>query len=100
MVESSAEVIALADRRQAGHRGAVGGRAAGRRDPSRHRRRRGPDGGLRRGGRERGARVTPRAATFGVFFLNGAMIGIWVAQIPFVQDRLDLSKGTLGLALL
>jgi Major Facilitator Superfamily len=44
--------------------------------------------------------VTPRAATFGAFFLNGAMIGTWVAQIPFVQDRLEVSKSTIGFALL
>ena len=44
--------------------------------------------------------MTPRAATFSVFFLNGAMIGTWVAQIPFVQERLDVSKATIGLALL
>jgi MFS family permease len=44
--------------------------------------------------------VTPRAATFGVFFVNGAAIGVWVAQIPFVQHRFDLSKSTLGLILL
>jgi predicted MFS family arabinose efflux permease len=44
--------------------------------------------------------VTARAATFGVFFLNGAMIGTWVGQIPFVQERLDVSKSTIGLALL
>ena len=44
--------------------------------------------------------MSARAATFGVFFVNGAAIGVWVAQIPFVQDRFDLSKGTLGLILL
>jgi MFS transporter len=44
--------------------------------------------------------MTPRAATFSVFFLNGAMIGTWVAQIPFVQERLDVSKATIGLTLL
>ena len=44
--------------------------------------------------------MTPRWATFGCFFLNGAMIGTWVAQIPFVQERLDISKATIGLALL
>jgi predicted MFS family arabinose efflux permease len=44
--------------------------------------------------------VTARWATFGSFFLNGAMIGTWVAQIPFVQDRLEISKATIGLALL
>jgi hypothetical protein len=35
-----------------------------------------------------------------VFFVNGAAIGVWVAQIPFVQDRFDLSKSALGLILL
>lgn len=44
--------------------------------------------------------MTPRAATFSAFFLNGAMIGTWVAQIPFVQERLDVSKSTIGLSLL
>jgi predicted MFS family arabinose efflux permease len=44
--------------------------------------------------------MTPRAATFLVFFLNGAMIGTWVGNIPFVQERLDVSKGTIGIALL
>jgi predicted MFS family arabinose efflux permease len=44
--------------------------------------------------------LTPRWATFGAFFLNGAMIGTWVGQIPFVQDRLDVSKATIGLVLL
>ena len=39
--------------------------------------------------------MTPRAATFLVFFLNGAMIGTWVGTIPFVQERLDVSKGTI-----
>ncbi len=28
------------------------------------------------------------------------MIGTWVGQIPFVQERLDVSKATIGLALL
>jgi MFS family permease len=44
--------------------------------------------------------VTPRLATIGVFFVNGAAVGAWVAQIPFVKDRFDLSTGTLGLILL
>jgi fucose permease len=44
--------------------------------------------------------VTPRAATFGVFFVNGAAVGTWAAQIPYVQDRFDFSKSTLGLVLL
>jgi MFS family permease len=44
--------------------------------------------------------VTPRAATAAIFFANGVMIGTWVAHIPAVQDRLDVSKSTIGLALL
>lgn len=44
--------------------------------------------------------MSPRTATFGVFFVNGAAIGVWVAQIPFVQDRFELAKSTLGLILL
>ena len=44
--------------------------------------------------------MSPRSATFGAFFLNGAMIGTWVAQIPFLQERLDVSKSTIGLSLL
>ena len=35
-----------------------------------------------------------------MFFVNGAAIGVWVAQIPFVQHRFDLAKSTLGLILL
>ncbi len=44
--------------------------------------------------------MTPRVATFGVFLVNGAIIGTWVGHIPWVQDRFDLGKGTLGLILL
>ena len=44
--------------------------------------------------------MSARTATFGVFFVNGAAIGVWVAQIPFVQERFDLAKSTLGLILL
>ena len=44
--------------------------------------------------------MSARAATFGVFFVNGAAIGLWVAQIPFIQERFDLAKSTLGLILL
>ena len=32
--------------------------------------------------------------------MNGAAVGLWVAQIPFVQDRFGLSKSTLGVVLL
>jgi fucose permease len=44
--------------------------------------------------------VNARAATTGVFFANGAAWGMWAAQIPFVQERFELSKSTLGLILL
>jgi fucose permease len=43
--------------------------------------------------------VAPRWATTGVFVVNGAAIGIWVAHIPWVQERFDLSKSALGLVL-
>ncbi len=44
--------------------------------------------------------VTPRLATFSVFMINGAMVGTWVAHIPWLQDHLGISKATLGLCLL
>lgn len=44
--------------------------------------------------------MTPRRATFFTFGINGAMIGTWVAHIPSLQDRLGVSKATLGLCLL
>jgi predicted MFS family arabinose efflux permease len=44
--------------------------------------------------------MTPRVAVTGVFFVNGAVIGSWVAQIPWVQERFDLSKSVIGLILL
>jgi MFS family permease len=44
--------------------------------------------------------VTPRAATFSIFAINGAMIGTWVAHIPWLQDHLGISKAVLGLCLL
>jgi predicted MFS family arabinose efflux permease len=44
--------------------------------------------------------MTPRQATFAVFATNGAMIGTWVAHIPWLQERLDISKTTIGFALL
>src|SRR3954453_16992938 len=45
-------------------------------------------------------RMTPRWATFAVFAVNGAMVGTWVANIPWLQERLGGSKTTLGLGLL
>jgi len=41
--------------------------------------------------------MTPRWATTGVFVVNGAAIGTWVAQIPWIQERFDLSKSAMGL---
>ena len=45
----------------------------------------------------------PRAARLAVltiFFVNGATIASWVPHIPLVQEKLGLSDGLLGLALL
>jgi MFS family permease len=44
--------------------------------------------------------VSARLATIGVFFVNGAVIGTWVGHIPWVQERFDFSKSTLGLVIL
>ena len=44
--------------------------------------------------------MTPRLATFSIFLINGAMIGTWVAHIPWLQDHLGISKATLGLCML
>ena len=44
--------------------------------------------------------MSPRLATFVVFAINGAMVGTWVAHIPWLQDHLSLSKATLGVCLL
>jgi len=41
-----------------------------------------------------------RAAVTAVFFVNGAVFSSWYARLPAIQERLDLSTGTLGLALL
>jgi predicted MFS family arabinose efflux permease len=49
--------------------------------------------------RFRNPSMRPRWATTGVFFVNGAAIGTWVAQIPWIQERFDLSEGSLGLVI-
>jgi fucose permease len=46
-----------------------------------------------------GGPVTPRVATSVCFFVNGALVGTWVAQIPFVQDRFEVSKAAIGVLL-
>lgn len=43
---------------------------------------------------------TQRAATIAVFVSHGLLFASWTAHIPQVKDRLGLSDGTLGLALL
>ena len=43
--------------------------------------------------------MTPRWATTGVFVVNGAAIGTWVAHIPWVQERFDLSRSAMGLVI-
>lgn len=44
--------------------------------------------------------MTPRLATFLVFAVNGAMVGTWVAHIPWLQDQLGISKAVFGFCLL
>jgi hypothetical protein len=44
--------------------------------------------------------MKPRAATFATFMVNGAIVGTWVAYIPWLQQKLGVSKSTLGLSLL
>src|SRR4051812_21122382 len=44
--------------------------------------------------------MSPRAATFAMFMVNGAVVGTWVADIPWMQAQLGVSKATLGLSLL
>jgi fucose permease len=43
--------------------------------------------------------MSPRWATTTIFAVNGAAVGAWVAQIPWVQERFDLSKATMGVLL-
>ncbi|MEN3944018.1 MFS transporter [Prosthecobacter sp. SYSU 5D2] len=44
--------------------------------------------------------VAARRAVTLLFFINGALFASWVSRIPALQQKLDLSHGTLGLALL
>lgn len=46
------------------------------------------------------APVRARAAVYLTFAVVGALMGAWVPRIPEVKARLDLSAGSLGLALL
>ena len=47
-----------------------------------------------------GALRRARIAVAAIFFLNGAGVASWVVRIPAVQERLSLTPGVLGLALL
>jgi HAD superfamily hydrolase (TIGR01509 family) len=44
--------------------------------------------------------MSRRWATTTLFFVNGAVIGTFIAQIPWIQERFDLSKGQMGLVLI
>ncbi|MFD8029819.1 MFS transporter, partial [Streptomyces sp. NPDC059717] len=37
-----------------------------------------------------------RVATFVYFILNGTLVGMWVVQIPAVEERVGISHATLG----
>lgn len=39
-------------------------------------------------------------AVYTMFFINGSVLGNWIARIPSVRDNLGLSEGQLGLTLL
>src|SRR5947209_1175858 len=78
----------------------MGRRATRGHRPPGHRRQRRADAPVYERRHRRGGRMTPRLATFTVFAINGAMMGTWVAHIPWLQDHLGISKATLGLCLL
>src|SRR2546423_9166824 len=78
----------------------MGRRATRGHRPPGHRRQRRADTPVYERRHRRGDRMTPRVATFTVFAINGAMMGTWVAHIPWLQDHLGISKATLGLCLL
>ena len=44
--------------------------------------------------------MSRRWATTAIFFVNGAVIGTFIAQIPWIQERFDLTKSEMGLVLL
>jgi predicted MFS family arabinose efflux permease len=44
--------------------------------------------------------MTPRIATLAMFFVNGVIVGTWVASIPAIQATLAASATAFGLALL
>jgi MFS family permease len=44
--------------------------------------------------------TTARLATFGVFALNGFLLGMWIVNIPTIKDRTGVDQAALGLILL
>lgn len=46
------------------------------------------------------ALTRPRVATAAMFFVSGAVIGLWAANVPFVRERLGASTSLIGLCLL
>src|SRR3954451_1570097 len=44
--------------------------------------------------------MQPRWATAGIFFVNGMGVGTLLPHLPYLRDKLDISKGVLGLCLL
>jgi predicted MFS family arabinose efflux permease len=44
--------------------------------------------------------MQPRWATAGIFFVNGMGVGTLLPHLPYLRERLDISKGVLGLCLL
>jgi predicted MFS family arabinose efflux permease len=49
---------------------------------------------------QRSALRASRLAVLWVFFVNGLVIGTWVVRIPAIKEKLGLSDGLLGVALL
>lgn len=41
-----------------------------------------------------------RWAVLGIFFINGAILANWIARIPDIQHKLNLTEGELGIVLL
>jgi predicted MFS family arabinose efflux permease len=50
--------------------------------------------------RQQSAPSAARLAVAGVFFVNGAVFANWVTRIPVIQQKLGLSNGALGVAIL
>ena len=44
--------------------------------------------------------MSPRAATAVIFLVHGTIVGSWLAQIPYVQNDLEMSQATVGIVLL